>query len=98
MPFWWIQINEGEKIDEYLDLARELKMRVTVLSIVFSALAMVPESLEKKLKAWEVRGRIETIPTTALLRWDRILQKSLGDLKRLAVIQTPVKYHQLTLV
>ena len=43
----------NEKIDKYLDLARESKklwnMRVTVIPIVVGALGMVPKNLEKGL-------------------------------------------------
>ena len=38
---------------------------------------------------------LETIKTTALLKTTRISEKSPGDLRRLAVSQTPVKNHQL---
>ena len=51
---------------------------------------------EMRLEELEIRGRIETIETTALLKSVRIL-RSLRDLRRLAVIPTPVKDHQLTL-
>ena len=81
------KITESEKIDKYLDLARELKtpwnMRLTVIPIVVGALGTVLKSLEtglSELKIWET---IKTIQTTALLRSARILRKVLetwGDL------------------
>ena len=78
-----------------MDLARELKklwnMKVKVIPIVVGT---VPKGLEKGLESLEIRGRIDTIQNTALLH----TQKSPGDLRRLAVTQTPVKYHQLTLM
>ena len=44
------------------------------------------------------RGHIETIQITALLRLGLNTQKSPGDLRKLAVTQTSVRNHQLTLV
>ena len=49
-------------------------MWVTVIPIVAGALGTVPEDSEKGLKELEIRGRIEAIQITALLRSDRILR------------------------
>ena len=59
---------KGEKIDKYLNPARELKrktwsMWVTVIPIVIGALKTVSNGLEQL----EIKGRIQTIQTTALL-------------------------------
>ena len=73
-----VKIKESEKIDNYLNLARELEtwiMRVTVIPVVFGALGMVPKVLDKGLKELGIRGRIETIQTTALLRMAEILRR-----------------------
>ena len=85
--------NENEKIDKYLDLARELRkqwnMGVTVILIVVGACGMVPKGLERRGKELEIRGRIETIQTTALLRSVRILRRVLetgGDLLSLRLV------------
>ena len=47
-----VKLKEDEKMDKYLDLARELKklwnMRVKVIPIVVGALGTVPINLEKK--------------------------------------------------
>ena len=43
----------------------------------------------------EIRGRIETIQTTALLKIDHNTKKSPGDLRRLAVTQTQVRNKRL---
>ena len=82
-----VKMKENEKMDKYLDLARELKklwnMKVNVIPIVVGALEIVPNSLEKRLENLEIRGRIETIQTTALLQSTRILRRVLetrGDL------------------
>ena len=51
----------------------------------------------KGLEDLEIKGRVKTIQTITLLRSARI-EKSPGDLRRLAITQTPVKHHQLTLM
>ena len=83
----WVKLLESEKKDEYLDLAKELKklwnMKVTFLPIVIGALGTVTEGLIKELEDLEIRGRVETIQTTTLLRTARILRRVLetwGDL------------------
>ena len=82
-----INLKESEKMDKYLDLARELKklwnMIVTIVPIVIGALGTVTKGLLKGLEDLEVSGRVETIQTTALLRTARILRQVLetwGDL------------------
>ena len=82
-----IKLKECEKGDRYLDLARELKklwnMLVTIIPIVIGAFGAVTKGLLKGLEDLEVRGRVETIQTTALLKTDRILRRVLatrGDL------------------
>ena len=76
-----IIIKEQEMIHKYLDLARKLKklwnMRVTETPIVAGAFGTVPKGLEKGLVGLEIRGRIKTIQTTALLRSARILRRVL---------------------
>ena len=95
-----INPKECEKKDKYLDLARDLKrlwnMKVTIVPIVIGALGTISKGLLKDLEDMEFGGRIETIQKTALLRTARILRRVLGDSRRLAVTQTPVKNHQLT--
>ena len=76
-------------------------MKVTIVPIVIGALGTVIKGLLKGLEDLEVGGRVETIQTTGLLRMARILRRVLetwGDLRRLAVTQTPVKNHQQTLM
>ena len=93
-----IKLKECEKKDKYLDLARELKklwnMPVTIIQIVIGAFGTVTKGLLKGLEDLEVGGRVETTQTTTLLR----TEKCPGDLRRLAIIQTPVEDHQLTLM
>ena len=67
---------------------------VTIIPIVIGALGTVTKGLLKGLEDLEVGGLVETIQTTKLLRTARIMRRVL---RRLAVTQTPVKDHQLTL-
>ena len=43
-------------------------MKVTVISIIVGALGTIPKKLEKHLGEQEIRGRIKSIKTTALLK------------------------------
>ena len=64
-------------------------MKVTFISIVISALGTGAEGLLKGLKDLEIRGREETIQTTALLRLARIVKRVLetwGDLLSLRLL------------
>ena len=93
-----INLKESEKKDKYLDLTRAIKtlwnMKVMIVPIVIGALGTVTKVLLKGLEDLEIGGQLETIQMTALLRTARILRRVLetwGDLRRLAVTQTPVK-------
>ena len=93
-------IVKKKKKSKYLDLARKLKRTLKYegdSNTNHSALEMIPKGLEKRLEELEIRGRIKTIQTAVVLRSTRTL-KSPGDLRRLAVTQTPVKDYQLMLV
>ena len=76
-----IKLKECEKKDKYLDLARELKklwnMQVTIIPIVIGAFGKVSKGLLKGLEDLEVRGRVETIQITTLLKTARILRRVL---------------------
>ena len=76
-----IKLKESEKKDKYLDLARELKklwnLKVTVIPIVIGVFGTVTKGLSKGLVDLEIRGRVETIQTTTLLRTDRIVRRIL---------------------
>ena len=52
-------------------------MKVTVIPIVIGALGTVTKGLVKGLEDLEIKGRVETIQTTLLLRSARILRKVL---------------------
>ena len=72
---------QNKTVDKYFDLARELKnlwnMKVTIIFIMIVAFGKVTKGLLNGLEDLEVRGRVETIQTTALLRTARILRRVL---------------------
>ena len=79
----------------YLNLARELKklwnIKVTIIPIVIGAFGTVT----KGLGSWWMSG---DYPNDSIIENSQNTEKSLGDLRRLVVTQTPVKNHQLTLM
>ena len=52
-------------------------MKVTVIPIVIGAIGTVNKRLVRELEDSEIRGQVETILTTALLRSARILRRVL---------------------
>ena len=74
-----VKVRKSEKRDKFQDIARELKklgnMKVTMIPIVTGALRVVTKKLVQGLKDLEIRGRVETIQTTALLGSARILRR-----------------------
>ena len=85
MPYR-VKLKENEKKDKYQDLARKLKkkkttklwnMKATFIPIVNGTLRTVTKRLVLGLEDLEIRGRVETIETTALLRSARILRRVL---------------------
>ena len=73
-------------------------MQVTIIPIVIGAFGTVTKGLLKRLGDLEVSGRVETIQNDSIIENGQNTKKSPGDLRRLAVTQTPVKNHQLTLM
>ena len=82
----WVKLKERK--DKYLDLTREMKklritVKVTVIGIIIVGFGTVTKGLVKEQEDLEIRGRVETIQTTALLRSAWILRRVLetcGDL------------------
>ena len=76
-----LKLKENEKKYKYLYHARELKkqwnIKVTIIPIVIGAFGTVTIGLLKGMKDLEIRGRVETIQTTKLLRTVRILRRVL---------------------
>ena len=62
------------------------------------ALGTISKSLERGLEELEIGEWIETIQTTALLKSTRIRRRVLGDVQRLPITKTQVKYPQEKLV
>ena len=96
-----IKLNECEKKDKYLDLARELKklwnMQVTIIPIVtcvWNSNERITEGTGG-LGSWRTSG---DHPNYYIIENGQNTEKSPGDLRRLSVTQTPVKNHQLTLL
>ena len=73
-------------------------MQVTIIPIVIGAFGTVTKWLLKGLEDLEVGGRVETIQNDSIIENGQNTKKRPGDLKRLAVTQTPVKNHRLTLM
>ena len=96
-----INLKESEKKDKYLDLARELKklwnMKVTIVPIVIGALGTATKFIKGPggLGSWRT-GR--DYPNDSIAEDGQNTETSPGDLRRLAVTQTPVKNHQLILM
>ena len=61
-----VKIKESEKIDKYLDLAREPKTlgNVTVIPVVTGTLTSIPKGFKRGLEEIQISGRIESIQTT----------------------------------
>ena len=76
-----VKLNENEKRDKNLGLARELKglrnMKVTMLPFVISALGTILKRLVKELDDLEVGGQEETFLTITFLRSAIILRRIL---------------------
>ena len=73
--------SNGEKKDEYLDFAKEMKklwnMNLMMIPIIIDALETIFKGLIKGVEYFEIRGHVETIQPTALLRSVRILKRAL---------------------
>ena len=90
-----VKLEESEKKDKYLDLARELKklwyMKVTFIPNVIGDLCKVTKRLLKRQEDMEIRGRVETNQTTALLRTARILKRVMETLCHINSSERPCK-------
>ena len=94
-----IKLKECKKKDKYLDLARELKklwnMKVMIVPIVIGACGTESKGLLNGFKSWRTCG---DHPNYIIIDNGQNTVKSPGDLRRLAITQTPVKDHQLKLM
>ena len=69
-------------------------MKVTIIPIAIGAFDTVTKGSLKGLEDLEVGGH----PNNSIIENGQNTEKSPGDLSRLAVTQSPVKYQQLTLM
>ena len=83
-----IKLKESEKKDKYFDLARELKklwnMSVMIVAILIGAFG--------RLGSWRTSG---DNPNDSIIENGQNTEKSRGDLRRLAITQTPVENQSL---
>ena len=68
------------------------------MPIVICALGRIPKGLVEGLEDLEIRGQRGDNPIYSIIKIGQNTEKSPGDLRRLAVTQTPVKDHPLTLM
>ena len=66
-------------------------MKVTIVPIVIGAFATITKELLKGLEGLGVGGPVETIQMNSIAENGQNPETSPGDLRRLAVTQTPVK-------
>ena len=69
-------------------------MKLRVIPIVIGALGTVTKGLVKRPEDLEIRIHLNF----SIIKIGQNTKKNPGDLRRLAVTQTPVEDHQLTLV
>ena len=97
-----IKLKECEKKDKYFGLARKLKklwnMNVTIIPIIIGDFGTVTKGLLKGLEDLQSWRTSRDHPNYSIFENGLNTEKSPGDLRRLAVTQTPVKDHQLTLM
>ena len=70
-------------------------MKVTIVPIVIGALGTVTKGLLKDLGRFGSWRTCEDFPNDSIIENGQNTEKSPGDLRRVAVTQTPVKNHQL---
>ena len=79
--FFAVDVKEVEKIQEYLDLFKELKnawnMKMTVVPLVTATLDNPTKTLEKRLKSIGIDTNINKLQKTVLIHTSRILLKAL---------------------
>ena len=93
-----VKLKECEKKDKYLDRAGELKkqwnMKVTIILILIGAIGTVTKGLIKGLEDLEKNRTSGDHPNYYTIEIGQNTEKSPGDLRRLAVTQTPMKDSQ----
>ena len=98
-----MKLKECEKKDKYLDLATELKKKTVEYAgdnytncnwCVWNSNERITKGT-RGLGSWRTSG---DYPNDSIIENGQNTEKSPGDLRRLAVTQTPVKNHRLTLM
>ena len=88
--------------DKYLDLARELKklwnIKVTIVPIVIGALGTLTKGSLKGPGGFGSWRKGRDYPNDSIAEDGQNTETNPGDLRRLAVTETPVKDHQLILM
>ena len=76
LAYYRMKLKESKNKDKYLDLARELKYygTVTGIPIVIDTLGTIPKGVIMGLEDGGIKEQFETIQTTELLRFARILK------------------------
>ena len=72
-------------------------MKMTIIPIVIGAFGTVTKGLLKGLGDLEIGGRVDS-PNYTIVENSQNTEKSPGDLRRLAVTQTQMRDHQLSLM
>ena len=97
-----VKLKESEKKDKYLVFARELKklwnMKVMVIPIVISALGTVTKRIGTRTEGLENKRTSGDQRNDSIIEIGQNTEKSPGHLRKLAVTQTLVRNHRLTLV
>ena len=97
-----VKIRENEKRDKYRDHARELEknyrnyLKLILIRSVNDMFDTIPKSFEKVELELEIRGQVETIEITALLKsaWKlRKVRKNLGILLSLKLQGKTISYY-----
>ena len=89
--------RERQVLGPFLRTKKLWNMRMTVIPIVIGILGTISKSLERRLEEMEIKGRISDHLNYSIVKIGWNTEKGPGDL-RFAVIQIPVKNHQLKLV
>ena len=91
-----VKLNDGQKKDKYLDLARELKkkttnMKVTVTPIIIGALSTVTKRIGTGTGGIGNKRTSGDHPNDRIIKIGQNTEESPGDLWKLSVIQTLMK-------
>ena len=90
-----IKLKESKKKDKYLDFARELKklwnMKVTIIPIVIGAFGTVHQRIIKGTGGLGNKRTSGDHPNYYIIENGQNIEKTPGELRRLAVNRTPMK-------